>query len=279
MTILEELIQYAQRCIADTRISEDEDYISCKKHKWACARFLNDIKRAESRNVSAKPFPYIWNEEEAQKIVDWFSLLKHSKGDLAGQPILLTTWQKFDICQIYGWRHEKTGRKRFKQSFAEVGRKNAKSQTEAGVALYEISTQATKNEEVYEYYTAGVKRDQSKIITNEARLMLNGSPLRSKFKITRDLIEHRKTGSFLKALCKEDGQKGDGTNPAGLIIDEYHQHATTEFYDLGLGSNTKESLLMIITTAGVDLTYPCYTQEYVYCSKILDPDIDSVENE
>jgi phage terminase large subunit-like protein len=279
MTILEELIQYAQRCIADTRISEDEDYISCKKHKWACARFLNDIKRAESRNVSAKPFPYIWNEEEAQKIVDWFSLLKHSKGDLAGQPILLTTWQKFDICQIYGWRHEKTGRKRFKQSFVEVGRKNAKSQIEAGVALYEISTQATKNEEVYEYYTAGVKRDQSKIITNEARLMLNGSPLRSKFKITRDLIEHRKTGSFLKALCKEDGQKGDGTNPAGLIIDEYHQHATTEFYDLGLGSNTKESLLMIITTAGVDLTYPCYTQEYVYCSKILDPDIDSVENE
>ena len=31
---------------------------------------------------------------------------------------------------------------------------------------------------------------------------------------------------------------------------------------------------MIITTAGMDLTYPCYTQEYAYCSKILNPDID-----
>lgn len=31
---------------------------------------------------------------------------------------------------------------------------------------------------------------------------------------------------------------------------------------------------MIITTAGIDLTYPCYVQEYQYCSKILDPDID-----
>ena len=146
------------------------------------------------------------------------------------------------------------------------------------MALYEISTQATKNQETYEYYTAGVKRDQSKIIPNEARLMLRGSPLRNKFKITKDLIEHIKTESFIKALCKEDGKNGDGTNPAGLIIDEYHEHKTTEFYDLGLGSNTKEPLLMIITTAGMDLTYPCYVQEYNYCSKVLDPNVDT-ENE
>ena len=142
------------------------------------------------------------------------------------------------------------------------------------MALYEISVCATKNQENYEYYTAGTKRDQSKIILNEAKLMLNNSPLKSKFKITRDAILHRKTGSFIKALSKEDGQNGDGTNPAGLILDEYHQHKTTEFYDLGLGSNTKEPLLMIITTAGMDLTYPCYTQEYTYCSGILNPDVD-----
>ena len=108
--------------------------------------------------------------------------------------------------------------------------------------------------------------------------MLRGSPLRQKFDIKRDEIKHAKTGSFIKALSKEDGKSGDGTNPAGLIIDEYHQHPTTEFYDLGLGSNTKEPLLMIITTAGVDLTYPCYVTEYTYCSKVLDPNVD-VENE
>ena len=63
-----------------------------------------------------------------------------------------------------------------------------------------------------------------------------------------------------------------------MILDEYHQHRTTEFYDLGLGANTKEPLLMIITTAGVDLTYPCYVTEYAYCSKVLDPNVD-VEND
>lgn len=266
MTIKAELIQYSRDCLED-RIP------SGRKHKQACQRFMRDLER-----IGTDRFPYIWDEEKAGKIVKWFSYLRHSKGELAGKPIVLTSWQKFFLCQLYGWRHVDTGYKRFKKSFVEVGRKNAKSQMEAGVALNEISEQATRNGEVYEYYTAGVKRQQSKIIFNECRLMLQGSPLKSKFKITRDIIEHRKTGSFILPLSKEDGRSGDGTNPAGLILDEYHQHPTTDFYDLGLGAATKEPLLMIITTAGKDLTYPCYTAEYTYCSKILDPDVD-VEND
>lgn len=266
MTVKNRLIRYATDCISGK-------IISCKKHKQACSRFLRDVKREESGEAS-----FYWDDQEAQKIIKWFSLLRHSKGVLAGKPIKLTEWQQFHLCQLYGWRRKEDGYKRFKKSFIEVARKNAKSQEEAGVALYEISVQATKNKEVYEYYTAGVKRDQSKIVFEEAKLMLNGSPLRKKFKLTNNAITHVKTGSYIKALSKEDGKTGDGTNPAGLIVDEYHQHKTTEFLDLGLGSNTKESLLMIITTAGMDLTYPCYTQEYDYCSKVLDSNID-VEND
>lgn len=266
MTVKNRLIRYATDCIS-------EKIISCKKHKQACSRFLRDVKREESGEAS-----FYWDDQEAQKIIKWFSFMRHSKGVLAGKPIKLTDWQQFHLCQLYGWRRKEDGYKRFKKSFVEVARKNAKSQEEAGVALYEISVQATKNKEVYEYYTAGVKRDQSKIVFEEAKLMLNGSPLKKKFKLTNNAITHVKTGSYIKALSKEDGKTGDGTNPAGLIVDEYHQHKTTEFLDLGLGSNTKESLLMIITTAGMDLTYPCYTQEYDYCSKVLDSNID-VEND
>ncbi len=267
MSIKQELINYAVDCINDK-------IISCKKHKWACQRFLDDLKRSDSRNTLSEPFPYIWNEDEAAKIVKWFSYLRHSKGTLAGKPIELTTYQKFTLCQLYGWRHEKTGYKRFTNTFKEVARKNAKSQEEAGVVLYEISTQSVKNGEIYETYCAGTKRDQSKIVFDECINLLRGSPLRNRFKITRDRVEHIKTGSFLKALSKEDGKKGDGTNPAVLILDEYHQHDTTEFYDLGLGANSKESLLMIITTAGENLNCPCYQQEYAYCSNILNPDVD-----
>ena len=263
--ILDELISYADQCIR-------QEIPSCQKHIWACQRFLRDVERARSG------WGYHWDEAEAAKIVNWFSYLRHSKGILAGQPIDLTVWQKFSLCQLYGWRRNSNNRKRFRKYFKEVGRKNAKSQEEAGIVLYEIATQSTRNGEIYETYCAGTKRDQSKIIFNECKNMLNGSPLRKKFKVTNTAIKHIKSGSFLVPLCKEDGRKGDGTNPALLVLDEYHQHATTEFYDLGLGANNKEPLLMIITTAGVDLTYPCYSQEYAYCSRILDPSSD-VEND
>lgn len=262
MTCLEEIMEYAQACISGK-------IPAGTKHIWACQRLLRDVER-----IGQDDFPYIWDEERAEKIVTWFSLLRHSKGELAGTPIHLTAWQKFRECQLYGWRHKESGRKRFHQSFTEVGRKNAKSQLEAGEALNEISEQATRNNEVYEVYTAGVKRDQSKIVFTECDLMTRGTLIRPLFRFKRDEIVHVKTGSFIKALSKEDGKKGDGTNPAVLIIDEYHQHPDTDFYDLGLGSNVKDKMLTIITTAGKDLTYPCYTQEYAYCSKILNPDID-----
>ena len=232
-------------------------------------RLLRDIER-----MGTEEFPYIWNEDKAQSIVDWFKYLRHSKGVLAGQPIHLTTWQKFCLCQIYGWVHIETNRRRFRKSYKQVARKNAKSQEQAGVALYEMSVTATKNHEVAETYTAGTKREQSRVVFGEADLMLRGSPLRTKFKIRRDSIEHIATGSTMKPLSKDDRKTGDGSNPALLTIDEYHQHQTTEFYDLGLGSQTREPLLNIITTAGVDLNYPCYVQEYQYCSRILDPDSD-----
>lgn len=263
MTILEELKDYAAKCISGEKIS-------CKKHKQACSRFLDDLTRTDWR--------WEWVEEEAQKIVKWFMYLRHSKGVLAGKPIVLTISQKFFLCQLYGWREKGTGYKRFTNAFKEVARKNAKSQEQAGCLLYEIAVESTKFGELYETYCAGVKRDQSALIFNECRLMLRGSPLARKFKITRSEIKHIKSESFLKPLSKEDGKSGDGTNPAVLVLDEYHQHPTTEFYDLGLGGNAGQSLIIIITTAGKDLNAPCFTQEYKFVTNLLDPDID-IEDE
>lgn len=272
--ILDELVLYAHRCIDDVRITDYEDYISGKKHKWACQRLIRDIQRSQEESCW-----FYWDETEAKKIIEWFALLRHSKGELAGKPIILTPWQKFRLCQLYGWRRKENGRRRFRKSFTEVARKNAKSQEEAGVALYEMAVTPTKNGEVAEGYTAGTKRDQSKVVFKEMGLMLKGSPLQSKFRVTKASVRHIRTGSETRPLSKDDGKTGDGSNPAILVLDEYHQHRTTEFYDLGLGSNSVEPLLMIITTAGKDLTYPCYTIEYKYCSKVLDPDNLAVEDD
>lgn len=267
MTIKQELTSYSKKCI-------NGKIISCTKHKWACKRFLDDVERAKSKDCF-----FYWDEKEAQKIVDWFALLRHSKGVLAGQPINLTTAQKFGLCQIYGWRKKSDKLRRFNKSYQQKGRKNAKSQEQAGVILYEMAYGSTKNKEIYECYCAGTKKDQSEVIFKECINLLRGSPLSAKFNCSKKSIEHIKTGSFLRALSKEDRKTGDGSNPAILVLDEYHQHPTTEFYDLAIGSNTKEPLLMIITTAGMDLNCPCYQQEYQYVSGLLDPDKTDIVND
>jgi phage terminase large subunit-like protein len=207
MEVLDRILEYARKCISG-------EIASGQKHKWACERLIRDVQR-----IGSEGFPYVWDDDAAQNIIEWFALLRHSKGVLAGEPIILTDWQCFRLCQLYGWKHKDTGKRRFKKTFTEVARKNAKSQEEAGVALYEISVTAVKNNEVAEAYTAGTKKDQSRIVFEEAKLMLRGSPLRTKFNLNRSEIVHRKTGSFIKPLSKEDGKTGDGTNPALLILD------------------------------------------------------------
>lgn len=268
MTRMEIIKDYAEKCVSG-------EIIACVKHKNACKRALRDFKRAETDDN----YPYYWDEAAAELIVSWFKKLRHSKGELAGQPINLTEWQQFHLCQLYGWKRKTDGRRRFKKIFIEVSRKNAKSQELAGITLFEISATSTKNNEVAEAYTAGVKRDQSKIVFNEAALMLKGSRLRPKFRVTKSRIEHIKTGSFIRPLSKDDGRNGsgDGSNPSCLVIDEYHAHMTSDFVDLSIGSNSKEPLLCIITTAGTNFG-PCY-REYLYCSNILDPSVDIEDEE
>ena len=217
-TTLEQITYYARACIADPKHNN-------KKHIWACQRLLDDLKRSEDAAC-----PFYWDENEAQNIVEWFSLLRHSKGVLSGQPIILTPWQRFRLCQLYGWRRKENGRRRFRKSFTQVGRKNAKSQELGGVALYEISVTAVKNGEVDEAYTAGTKRDQSKIVFTEAGLMLRGSPLFGKFKINKNNIIHLATKSQITPLCKDDGKNGDGTNPALLVIDRRTCRCKTGMY-------------------------------------------------
>ncbi|MGL4671655.1 terminase large subunit domain-containing protein, partial [Cetobacterium sp.] len=166
MSIKEEIIQYCKDCI-------DGVIASGQKHIWATQRFLKDVEEGK----------FIWDEEEAVRIVKWFTYLKHSKGILAGTPIVLTDWQKFIVCQIYAWKKD-NGYRRFKKAFIEVGRKNAKTQMQAGCMLYEISVVATRNSEIAETFCAGTKRDQSKILFSECQNMLVGSSLSPKFKIT-----------------------------------------------------------------------------------------------
>ncbi|ADU95298.1 terminase large subunit [Geobacillus sp. Y412MC52] len=249
------------------------DIIACQKHKWACRRFLRDVERE-----GTDEFPYVFDEEKALRFLNWMTLFKHTKGKLAGQRIEPAPIQIFVFSNIYGWVHKETGLRRFKKAYWQVARKNAKSQSLACVGSYEAFA---FGESMAEVYIGATKTEQSKIVWNEIKAQIQGCDfLRGKYKIAYGKIEHLKSGSFIAALSKDAGKTGDGLNVQCGIIDEYHAHSTSEIYDVlvsGMGARP-QPLMMIITTAGFELKHPCYSVEYQYVSKILDPN-NPIEND
>jgi phage terminase large subunit-like protein len=265
-TLRKRLVEYSEDVIANR-------VISCNKHKQACQRFLKDLTRE-----GKKDFPYLFDEEKAMKFLYWTTLFKHRKGVLAGQNIDPHPIQIFLFANIYGWVHKDTGYRRFRKVYWQVARKNAKSQSLALIATYETFGRHVPAAQVY---CGATKSDQAKIVWEEAEwLVRNCEELKGKFKISYGRINHIKSGSYIKALSKEDRKSGDGLDPQCAIIDEYHAHETSEIYDImvsGMGARP-EPLIIIITTAGFELTRPCYTVEYKYISDILDP-AQPIENE
>ena len=264
--LADELIQYCNDCISGK-------IVSCKKRKWACMRFLRDLGRQGTED-----FPYVFDVDKAQKYLDWMGLFKHRKGSLAGKLKIPHITEKLDFGQIYGWVNKDTGYRRFRIVYIQKAKKNAKSQDLAIMALYEMSAFGEPSSEVY---IAATKRDQTRFVWEEADWLYKHCDfLKDKFVTRYGVIEHPKSDSKFYRLSKDDAKSGDGTNPQCFIIDEYHQHPTDEYYDLGSsGMKTrKQPILPIITTAGDDLNCPCYKSEYAYVSKILNPD-NPVEND
>ena len=266
--VKERLIQYAKDCISDK-------IISCKAHKSACKRFLRDVERSKD-----KDYAYYWDEREAEDIIAWFALFNHTKGDLAGTPIHLMPAQQFHICQLYGWRRKHDGKRRFKKMYLQEARKNGKSQEESIVCLHEIAITSMQYHEMLEVYTAGPKRQQSRLVFEECvNVLKQASPeLRRKFKVMTGQIVHIKSGSFIRPLSKDDGKTGDGTNIHMLCLDERHQMPTNEFAALFYGAGSSDPLLVSITTAGMRLDWPCF-KEYEYCKKIIDANCDIDDDE
>lgn len=262
MTLTDELIQYSKDCIADTRHV-------CQKHRWACERFLKDLKKS-----GTKEFPYIFDEEKALRFFEWAALHKHTKGVLAGEPIEFTPIQRFIFGNVYGWVHQNTGLRRFRKAYWQVARKNAKSQSLAIVGDYELMA---LGEPMSEVYIGATKSMQAKIIYNEVVAMLKRCPLlKDKWHESYGVIRHPKSDSILRALSKDDGKTGDGLNPQCGLIDEYHAHPTDEILEVintGMVAR-RQPLLFIITTAGTNFGGPCYRVEYPLVEKILDPSLD-----
>lgn len=237
--------------------------------RQACKRHLQDLKLCRRRG--GHPRGLWFDAAEAERAIKFTKLCRHSKGEWAGQPLDLSPWQQFIVASLWGWRRQ-DGTRRFRVCYIEVPRKNGKSTMLSALVLLLLVADREAGAEIY---CAATKRDQARIVFDEAQRMVKASPALSK-RITC----HRANMHILATASKceplsADADTLDGLNPHACIIDELHKHKTRDLWDV-LDTATgarRQPLLIAITTAGDDRQGVCYEQ-HTYSRQVLDGTIE-----
>lgn len=228
--------------------------VACKYVIQACKRHLDDMDASAS-----KSYPYLFCKDTAERAVRFIEKLPHTKGVWAmrGERLKLEAWQSFIICCAFGWLRKKNKLRRFREVYTEVPRKNGKSAISSGVAVYTFTADREFGAEVY---SGATTEKQAWEVFKPARLMCLRTPaLTAHFgiEINAGSLVKPADGSKLEPII---GKPGDGASPSCAIVDEYHEHDTSELYDTmltGMGAR-EQPLLWIITTAGYNIEGPCY---------------------
>lgn len=247
---------------------------ACKWVRLACQRHVDDL--AASRDAS---FPYRFDAEKAEKVCRFIENMPHIKGKWAagkGENIELQLWQCFIVASVFGWIRVKDGKRRYRECYIEVPRKNGKSVLAAGIGLYMF---AADDEPGAEVYSGATSEKQAWEVFKPARLMaLKADGFKEHFSVNVNASNLAIVGTASK-FEPIIGNPGDGSSPHCSITDEFHEHDGPEQYDTmvtGMGARS-QPLELIITTAGVNLSGPCYQKRDVVIKtleKVLDnPDL------
>ena len=204
-------------------------------------------RRIEAPEAGAR---YIFDEKKALRPIEFIErFCKHSKGEWAGKPVTLELFQKAFISALFGFVDRETGLRQYREAMFYVARKNGKSTMLAGIALYMMIADREAGAEIY---CVATKRDQARLIFEEAYNMIKQSPQ------LRELVRKRKgdlyfanTFSKMEALSKDSGSM-DGLNSHCVVIDELHGIKDRNLYEVMKQSQSarRQPLLIMITTAG-----------------------------
>lgn len=273
--VAERTLSYAEIAARYARAVVAGEIVACKWHRLACARHLKDLER-----IGSAGFPYVFNPEltdltgrtyrPGERICAFAELMPHIKGDWAArrQLISLEDWQIFILVVGFGWVHGETGKRRFRVIDLFVPRKNAKSTLAAVIGLDMLAVDGEHGAEVY---SGATSENQAHEVFRPALLMARATPrFLERYGVSANasnLAVIAKNAKFEPVI----GKPGDGASPHCAIVDEYHEHKTSDLYDTmqtGMGARS-QPLMLVITTAGSDIGGPCY-QHQLELQKILE---------
>lgn len=225
--------------------------------------FFNELTEEEETHT------YIFDENKANRPIEFIErFCKYSKGKWAGKPVILELWQKAFIQALFGFVDNETGLRKYQKSILFVARKNGKSTLAAGIGLYMLTSAGEGGAEVYSVAT---KKEQAKIVWEEARRMVKKSP--ALFKRIRTLINglfYDNTESFFKALAS-DSNSLDGLNSFYVIADEIHAWKDKNLIDVMYDSMSgrEEPIFSEFSTMGT-VRENVFDNEYEYGSDLIE---------
>ena len=203
-----------------------------------------------SKDIHEPSGGYIFDQKRAEKPIQFIErFCKHSKGEWAAQPVKLELFQKAFVSALFGFIHETTRERRYRETLFYVARKNGKSVLLAAIALYCL---IADGEAGAECYAVASKKDQARIIYEEVCNMVRQSAELA------DITKKRKSDLYFPLTFSKMQPLGrnsdtlDGLNSSLVIIDELHSIKDRNTYEVMKQSQSarRQPLLVMITTAG-----------------------------
>lgn len=211
---------------------------------------------------------YIFNERKGNLPIEFIErFCKHSKGKWAGKPVTLELFQKAFIQALFGFVDKETGIRKYKKGALFIGRKNGKSTMDSGLATYMLTKDGEGGAEIYSIAT---KREQAKVVWDEAKRMIKKSPaLAKRIRCLVGGIFYDETESQMKALAS-DSNSLDGLNAHFVIADEVHAWKDKNLLDVMYDSmSAREQPMLLETSTMGTIRESVFDNEYDYFSEII----------
>jgi len=192
---------------------------------------------------------FYFDKEAASKAIGFIeTFCTHTKGELAGTPLLLEDWQKKIIGDLFGWKQE-NGLRKYRTALIQLPRKNGKTTLAASIICYVLFSEKERGNELY---AAAGDRGQANILFSiVSNMVIQNKELSSRAKVFRNSITNESKGNFFQAISSDSKTK-HGYSAGCVIMDELHVQPNRDLYDTLLTSTGAriEPLFISITTAG-----------------------------
>lgn len=257
------------------------EIITSRKVKIVYEKLVKDIdnpKIVKIYNEDTEEYEehkYIYSEERALDAIDFIeTFCKHSKGKKwAGQPFILELWQKAFISAIFGFIDEETGFRKYRKVILFVARKNGKSTLAAAIGLYMLLMDGEPGAECYSIAT---KKDQAKILWQEAKRMIKKNPILLKRvkPLIAELYYEEEEATF-KPLSSESDTL-DGLNASFVAADEVHAMKDKNLIDVTYDSmDARDQPIFLETSTMGTIRENVFDSEYEYASNVINGYVDS----